>query len=211
MLWLIIAFLGWHNLLPLAGGRQTTLRDFTSTISYHLTYPLALLSGSRVNSLRTPIGTIFSDFITDILLPLFSAVGTMTTSDVLDTPIGCLLDYVHSTFGTSHYTLGQGYTAANVAEKLVEEVKEQGEGYLRLGEQVHGMEYVSGGRVKVKCRGGDVEVDEVVLATQASAAVLLLGMLEGNLEDKGVIGELQRVKGMKRALGQVEYRVSFTL
>jgi hypothetical protein len=49
-------------------------------------------------------------------------------------------------------------------------------------------------------------VDQMVIAAQASAAAKLLGMLESSL-NKGD-AELVRVKGMRNALHEVEYRVS---
>jgi len=141
-------------------------------------------------------------FIEDIVLPLFSAVGTMTTTDVLDTPIGSLLDYVHSTIGTSHFTLGPGCSAGTVANVLALSVVKQGPGYLRLGEEVLDMRYESGG-VRMRCRSGDISVDQVVIATQASAAMVLLGMLQKSLSG----AELKRVSRMRAALTKVEYRV----
>lgn len=130
----------------------------------------------------------------------------MTTSDVLDTPVGSLLDYVHSTLGTSHFTLGPGYSAGTVAGRLASEVEKQGAGYSRLGEEVLDIEYDE--EIRIRCRGGDIQVDQIVLATQASAAAMLLGMLEKSLREKGEKEELKRVCGMRNALREVEYRVS---
>ncbi|KAI9633634.1 uncharacterized protein MKK02DRAFT_34559 [Dioszegia hungarica] len=208
LLWVVIAALGWHDLLPLRHGRQTTLRHMTARVSHHLTYPLSYFSHSlpRASALASPLGNVFEAFVYDIILPLFSAVGTMTTSDVLDTSIGSLLDYVHSTVGTSHFTLAPGISAGTVAMRLAEEVGAQGEGYLRVGEEVLDLVYSAGeGNITVKCRGGDIEVDQVVLATQASAAAVLLGMLEKTLK-AGAEAERSRVSGMRDALSEVEYR-----
>jgi hypothetical protein len=182
----------------------------TARVSHHLTYPLSYFSHSlpRASALASPLGNIFEAFVYEIILPLFSAVGTMTTSDVLDTSIGSLLDYVHSTVGTSHFTLAPGISAGTVAMRLAEEVEAQGEGYLRVGEEVLDLVYSAGeGNITVKCRGGDIEVDQVVLATQASAAAVLLGMLEKTLK-AGAEAERSRVSRMRDALSEVEYRVS---
>lgn len=130
----------------------------------------------------------------------------MSTTDVLNSPVGSLLDYVHSTMGTSHFTLATGNSAGTVAGRLAKEVERQGDGYLRLGEEVLDMEY--DGRVKIKCRSGEILVDQVVVATQASAAAVILGMLEASLSQSDNNSERQRISGMRNALREVEYRVS---
>lgn len=118
--------------------------------------------------------------------------------------------------------LGEGFSARDVGDRLVGCVKEQGDRYLRLGVEIVSMECVREdprGEIEVKVgvglRGGEVVVvDKVVVATQASSAVALLGMLEGSLRaaDLGEMGEREakRVRGMVEALKEVKYRVCRT-
>jgi hypothetical protein len=65
----------------------------------------------------------------------------------------------------------------------------------------------------VQCSGSEeVIVDRVVVATQASSARVLLGMLEQSLREQGESTEesteRKRIKKMLRGLDDVEYRVS---
>jgi hypothetical protein len=63
--------------------------------------------------------------------------------------------------------------------------------------------------VAVHCSGSEeVIVDKVVIATQASSARVLLGMLEQSLREQGDSTERKRIKKMLRGLDDVEYRVS---
>jgi protoporphyrinogen oxidase len=132
----------------------------------------------------------------------------MTSLDVLHTPLPALLDYIHAGMGTSHYTLGAGFSAGSIAEMLVAPLKEQGEGYVRLKTTITTMKWECDGSVGVVEIGFEeseaVEVDKVVIATQASAARVLLSKLSTSLEPK----EKERVSGMIHALAEVDYRVS---
>lgn len=175
----------------------------------------------------------------DVVVPLFSAVGTMTSLDVLEMPLKTVLEYVHSTVGTPHYTLG-GCSARDVARLLVRPVEKQGDGYVRLGEEIVSMDVSksaaaaredqpsalsrrsrtststssarecgdqSRSEIVVKLKdSGEIPVDKVVIATQASAALSLLGLLRG--EDELLVHEQRRTERIKSALRQVEYRVS---
>lgn len=127
----------------------------------------------------------------------------MTSLDVLRTPLPALLDYIHAGMGTAHYTLAEGFSAGSIAEMLVKPVRQQGPGYVKLGTTIRSMKWEEG-VVEVKFEGGErVEVDKIVIATQASAARILLGNLSPSLEVK----EKKRVGGMLDALRQVDYRV----
>jgi hypothetical protein len=158
----------------------------------------------------TQVGRIWVSFTDDILIPLFGAVGTMTTDDVYSTPVKPLLGYIHSTLGTWHYTLGNGFTARDVAKYLVEPVKSQSKEHLRLGTCITEMQVGKNGTMKLRLSGGGViEVEKVVLATQASTAGVLLGMAENAMKGvEGYEGECSRVRRMWRGLREVEYRVS---
>jgi len=127
----------------------------------------------------------------------------MTSLDVLRTPLPALLDYIHAGMGTAHYTLAEGFSAGSIAEMLVKPVREQGPGYVKLGTTIRSTKWEEG-VVEVKFEGGErVEVDRIVIATQASAAMILLGNLSPSLE----VEEKKRVGGMLDALRQVDYRV----
>lgn len=145
----------------------------------------------------------------------------MPASDVLAMPVRYILEYVHATFGTDHYTPSEGYSAGSIAEKLVKKVESQGEGYVRLGAKIVGMEYKEGGvEIRLTGSGSTAEegraqeeeeilfVDKVVVATQASAAHELLGMLESSFAKNGEKAQARRVSMMRRGLETVEYRVS---
>ena len=179
---ILLSFLSWHRLLPALLGPGTTLDTLR-----HSLWPL-------------PIST----FIDDILVPVFSSVGTMTSSDVLQAPLPVLLEYVHAGMGTPHYTLGRGFSAASVADRLVQPVRDQDPGHVRLGHSINRLQYKDG-RVDVGFeRGEGITVDRLVIATQASAARSLLRLLTPSLD----AGEEKRVHGMILALGDVDYRVS---
>jgi hypothetical protein len=184
---IVLSFLSWHRLFPSVLGHTSTLSSLRSS---------------------TTLLPFFQDFIDNILVPVFSSVGTMTSLDVLHTPLPALLDYIHAGMGTSHYTLGAGFSAGSIAEMLVAPLKEQGEGYVRLKTTITTMKWECDGSVGVVEIGFEeseaVEVDKVVIATQASAARVLLSKLSTSLEPK----EKERVSGMIHALAEVDYRVS---
>jgi hypothetical protein len=200
ILLLILGFLNWHGLLP-----ALNFGEFTTQVSQRLDRPIPILPS-------TGLGGIWTQFSEDILIPLFGAVGTMTTDDIRQTPLNVLLEYVHSTVGTWHYSLGGGKGARDVADRLCGCVREQGEGYVRLGEEIVGIrvgvERLGGdGGVRLGMKSGEeVVVDRVVFATQASAANKLLGMVERGMMEDG--DELERIKRMRRGVNEVEYRVS---
>ena len=128
----------------------------------------------------------------------------MTSLDVLHTSLPALLDYVHAGMGTAHYTLAEGFSAGSIAGMLVTPIKEQGPAHLKLGKTITGLKWEDGA-VEMTFDGGEiVEVDKIVVATQASAARILLGKLSSTLEIK----EKKRVGGMLDALREVDYRVS---
>lgn len=138
-----------------------------------------------------------------LVIPLFSSVGTMPEDEVYETNVGVLLEYIHKTVGTDHYSPGAGHSARTIAERLSSSVSGQGRGYLRLGSEVRGLRRV-GEEVVVELGGGEVRVDRVVLATPASVAGKLLEMLESSVEG----GEGERVGQMRNALKGVRYKVS---
>jgi len=195
LLLLALSFLSYHHLLPtLFSG---TLRDFTNQISNFLYHPIPLIP------LYTPLGILWRNFVATLLVPLFSSVGTMPESEVYETQVGTLLEYIHKTVGTDHFTPGPGHSARTIAEKLSSPVKGQGEGYLKVGSEVKGLRR-EGGEVVVELGDGEVRVDRVVLATPASVAGKLLEMLESSVEGN----EAERVGIMRGALNSVRYKVS---
>jgi hypothetical protein len=181
ILLLLLSFLSWHRLFPSLLGHQCTLTTLRNTLS-----PLRL-----------------DAFIDDILVPIFSSVGTMTTRDVLGAPLPALLDYVHATLGTDHYALGDGCSASTVADRLVRPIPAQGPGYLRLGACIVQLTHDRGDVIATLQDGEEIAVDKVVLATQASSAKALLQMLRPSLSGN----EERRVESVVNALEGVEYRV----
>ena len=189
ILFLVLSFISWHSLLPL---------------------PLTLGSCLRYTS-YLPLGLdrLVDAFVNDIVVPLFSAVGTMTTADVLNTPLRTILDYVHCTLGTSHYTLGD-CSARDVARLLVDPIKRQGEDHVRLGTEITSIRWSTcavdgkGAFEMIFKEGEAIQVDRVVIATQASSALALLDMLE-KIERKA---DIRRLEEVRSALKQVKYRVS---
>lgn len=155
-----------------------------------------------------------------IVLPLFSAVGTMTAADVWAMPVRLLLEYVHTTLGTSHYHLADGFSSADVARLLAAPVKDQGPDYVRLKTEVVGLEYALGGGVRIKLRPAEglettaeetLRVEKVVLATQASVSGRLLRNLDKSLKHWGEEKERRRIGKMVQGLQTVKYRVSTTI
>jgi flavin-dependent dehydrogenase len=154
----------------------------------------------------------------------------MPEDEVFRTPTKHLLEYIHKTVGTDHYSPARGHSARTIANRLARAVEDQGEGYVLLGKTVSGLRY-EGEEVVVSFKGRneeegeageeqEVNVDRVILATPASVALSLLGMLEESLtprasntssgaeseEEK----EMQRVKTMRSALKKVRYKVSIS-
>ncbi|WVQ70536.1 hypothetical protein IAR50_000055 [Cryptococcus sp. DSM 104548] len=225
LLLVVLSLLAWHDILPShLSSPDLTVRQFTNQLSSFLArpFPIPIIGWSP----WTPLGAAFEAFIGTIVLPLFSAVGTMTEQDVYDLPVRILLEYIHVTLGTSHYRLGGGLASGDVTSTLVEEVEAQGEGYVRVGTEVKGLEYAVGGGVRVKLRRvagsgsgsngdeGEVEslrVDKVVLATQASVARPLLEDLEANLKTWGEEKERRRVRRMTEGLQSVRYRETIVI
>lgn len=154
----------------------------------------------------------------------------MPEDEVFQTPAKHLLEYIHKTVGTDHYSPARGHSARTIANRLARVLEDQGEEYVLLGKTVTGLKY-EGGEVVASFNGRneeegkaveeqEVNVDRVVLATPASVALSLLGMLEESLtprandmssaaeseEEK----EMQRVKTMRSALKKVRYKVSIS-
>ncbi|TXT03864.1 hypothetical protein VHUM_04287 [Vanrija humicola] len=202
---LVISFFNWHGVLGLVHGKGSyaTFRDVVDSVAGTLEQPVRWLP-------RTGLGESFKWFAAEIVLPLFSAVGTMTDVDVWNTPAVHLLDYIHAGVGTSHYTLGAGRSARDVAQLLAEPVRKQGADHIRLGTAIHAIRYrkTNTGRVLVLSLDGgdDLEVDRVVIATPASVARALLGTLEPSLKVQGEKAEARRVARMRSALEDVTYR-----
>ncbi|WWD20562.1 hypothetical protein CI109_105038 [Kwoniella shandongensis] len=221
ILLVVLSFMAWHDVLPPSlTENDLTLREFTTNLTAFLARPIAIpLIGY---SPWTPLGEVFESFVGTIVLPLFSAVGTMTSSDVWSVPVRVVLDYIHQTLGTDHYHFDKGYSAADVASRLSAPVKAQGKDYVRVGTEITGLEYAIGGGVRVKLRtvsastedGGEEEglrVDKVVLATQASVAKMLLSGLEKSLKEWGEEKEKVKVGVMRNALGKVQYRETIVI
>ena len=134
----------------------------------------------------------------------------MPEDEVYATQVGVLLEYIHKTVGTDHYSPARGHSARTIAERLVAPVKDQAQGFLRLGAEIKGLRR-EGEEVVVQLRGGggdgeEVRVDRVVLATPASVAGRLLGLLGDSLD--GSDGERERMEVMRGALKGVRYKVS---
>ncbi|KAK8850379.1 hypothetical protein IAR55_004297 [Kwoniella newhampshirensis] len=215
ILLIALSFMAWHDFLPSPlSSPNLTLGDFTDHLTTFLSRPITIpIIGY---SPWTPLGDIFRSFIDTIVLPLFSAVGTMTSSDVYSLPARVLLEYVHSTLGTDHYHFANGFSAADVARSLSAPIRGQGDGHVRLNTEITGLEYAIGGGVRVTLRTGDREeeglrVDKVVLATQASVAKTLLRGLEASLKDWGEEKEKVRVGKIRAALEQVQYRETIVI
>ncbi|WVF68125.1 hypothetical protein IAT40_002888 [Kwoniella sp. CBS 6097] len=210
LLLIALSFLAWHDLLPSAlSSPELTLRGFTSHLSAFLARPITI--PIMRYSPCTPLGDSFEFFIAQIVLPLFSSVGTMTASDVWDLPVRVILEYVHKTFGTSHYHLARGHTAADVARLLSDSVSQQGVGHVRLSTEIVGLKQVDYGRVGITLKEGDdsqneIVVDKVVLATQASVALHLLKSFAEDLSTAGLMKEIKGIEKLKQALTAVRYR-----
>ena len=200
LLLLFLSFISWHG-FPIV---KLGLRDLNGVVSLSSRIPF--------------MGWIARSFVLDIIVPLFSAVGTMTTDDVLSIPLPIVLDYVHSTLGTPHYVLGGGLTSRDVARMLIAPIEEQGRGHVKLGVNIVDLRRqehdgpardtlegrMDRGPIVVVLEDGDeIVVDHVVIATQASAATKLVQMLRRRCE-----GEEKQLDLWLNALDQVEYRVS---
>ncbi|WRT70522.1 uncharacterized protein IL334_007520 [Kwoniella shivajii] len=212
LLLVTLSFMAWHDILPsCVSSPDSTLREFTTQLSIFLSKPLTIPIIDYTP--WTPLGDTFEFFIGKIVLPLFSAVGTMTSADVWSMPVRIMLEYIHTTLGTNHYHLSRGFSAADVANLLIKPVESQGQEYVKLGTEIIGLTYNLNGGVSVGMRNGDNEperveiiVDKVILATQASVAKKLLEGLEESLKFAREEKEKRRVGEMRAALGKVSYR-----
>lgn len=182
IVFLVISLCSWHGLFPSVLGYSATLDTLRRSL-----WPL-------------PLGS----FIDGVFVPIFASVGTMTTEDIRRAPLPALLEYVHATIGTRHYSLGDSFSAGSVADRLARPVREQGKGYLKLGAKVNSLMWKDGQVEAVFQDGVVVEVDKVVVATQATSAKVLLSMLKSSLDES----EQRRVAQMEKGLDEVEYRVS---
>lgn len=202
ILLLALSALSFHSLLPcLFSGTWGQMVDQISLFLYH---PIPYIP------LYTPLGMVWRSFIARIVVPLFSSVGTMPDSDVYGSPAKSILEYIHLTVGTDHYALAKGFSARTIAELLSAPVREQGEGYLRLGSTITSLRH-EGEQVVLGLEGGEEElnVDRVVLATPASVSSAFLGMMEDCMDNSDAgVDERTRIRRMKKVLSQVRYKVS---
>lgn len=201
---LVTAFLSWHGRLPKAWGSDATFAQVVDGVAHVLDRPHRWV--------HTRLGPRFKAFAADIVLPLFSAVGTMTADDVWATPAHYVLDYIHAGAGTSHYAVGGGRSARDVAQSLAAPIRAQGDDHVRLGTAIRSIRYraatatVAAGLTLSLDGGDELDVDRVVIATQASAARALLAGLEASLVVGGARTEARRVARMRTALAEVRYR-----
>ncbi|WVO20404.1 uncharacterized protein IAS62_001700 [Cryptococcus decagattii] len=85
LLLIALSFAAWHDFLPPSLSSTTlTVREFTINLSSFLSHPIRI----PVIGLSpwTPLGNVFENFMGTIVLPLFSAVGTMRAADVWAMP-----------------------------------------------------------------------------------------------------------------------------
>lgn len=201
VLFLGLAFAAWHSLLP-AELQKASFGTVVDAAADKIDKPLRFLP-------RTHLGAPFRRFVDRLVVPLFSAVGTMTIRDVMSAPAEPLLDYVHAGLGTAHYSLGP-VSSRDVAMALASPPDLK----LRLGIAVTGLRYVNG-KLVLALDGKDEAFDRVVLATEASASLKLLESLEfdmtlaGRGRDKGRIRRIQRVR--KEVIRSVKYRESIVV
>lgn len=200
-LFLGLAFLTWHSLLP-ARLQKASFGAVIDATAEVIDRPLRW-------GPRTRLGHPFRRFVSRLVIPLFSAVGTMTVPDVLSAPAEPLLDYVHAGVGTAHYSLGP-ISSRDVAMALASPPGIR----LRLGISVTGIRYANG-RLHLALDGGEEAFDRVVLATEASASLKLLESLEfdmtlaGRGRDRGRIRRIQKIR--KEVLRSVQYRESLVV
>lgn len=181
----------WHNLVP----PSSSFRDVVEAIASILQHPLPFL--------HTPLGTSFRLFATDVLVPLFSSVGTMTMEDLWSTPAYTIFDYIHAGMGTSHYTLGDGQSARDVVRLLSDPVRAQGDDHVRLGTTIRSVTYVDDS-ILLAMDNDTLQVDKIVLATPASVArTFLKGFLPSLISHRA--DEATRVDKVVSALGDIQY------
>lgn len=201
VLFLALAFAIWHSLLP-ERLQKAPFGAVIDAAAEKIDKPLRLLP-------RTRLGGPFRRFVSRLVIPLFSAVGTMTVPDVLAAPAEPLLDYVHAGVGTAHYSLG-AISSRDVAMALASPPDLR----LRLGISVDSIRY-SAGKLVLGLDGREETFDRVVLATEASASLKLLESLEfdmtlaGKGRDRGRIRRIQKIR--KEVLRSVTYRESIVV
>jgi hypothetical protein len=202
VLYLLLCFLVYHSILP----RSRPFSNYITALTRRLNHPIPLLPLPS-----TRLGSAWQSFAPDIVLPLFSAVGTMSAADVLAMPMGVMADYVHATVGTTHWRLSADTGAREVARRLLKPVVEQGSDHVRLGTQVKALKVAEGeGGVRVVLGGEEIQVDTVILATPAGVtAKLLAGMLDEGRDGcpQRLIHELERLDKARQALIRVREAV----
>ncbi|KAM0787625.1 hypothetical protein ACM66B_003691 [Microbotryomycetes sp. NB124-2] len=112
----------------------------------------------------------------EVLVPLYAAVCTVGRHEAADMPVSGLLDYIVSTFLTSHYVTAVG--VQQVVQQLTRPLPQQN---IHLGSPITSMTYTtdSFGRtgIMLTTRDGPApfgQFDHVVFATQANQAARLL-------------------------------------
>ncbi|KAL0950477.1 hypothetical protein HGRIS_007289 [Hohenbuehelia grisea] len=129
------------------------------------------------------LDTMWKQFVTDILMPLFSAICTASKDDIIDHPAEEMLDYIWLTFGTHHYLVRNGVT--DVVARLTAPLR-----HIHLSTPIASINYdpqnptlasitcISAGGPKV-FRG----FDHIVFATQAPRAIPLLETYTSSLPE----------------------------
>lgn len=186
---IVTAAASWHGLL----SKTRTFREVVESVASTLEHPLPLV--------YTPLGSSFRTFASDVLVPLFSSVGTMTAEDLWTTPAHHILEYIHAGMGTSHYSLGKGESARDVARLLSDPVRAQGDDHIRLGTTIKSITQRRGSLV-LSLDDDELLVDKLVLATPASVTRSLLLDLRPSLPP----AEAKSLSTTIEALSDIQYR-----
>ncbi|KAF4605694.1 hypothetical protein EYR40_004483 [Pleurotus pulmonarius] len=152
----------------------------------------------------------WTQFVSEIMVPLFLAVCTTSEDDIMGHPIEEILDYIWFPFGTHHYLLENG--VRDVVRRLTAGIKE-----IHLGAPISSIEPDAHDPrlIAVTCVTGGIlktfaGFEHVVFATQANRAVPLLETYASSLpleESQRLVEVRQQIECLKKFV----YRTSIVI
>ncbi|KAF9015402.1 hypothetical protein BDQ17DRAFT_1536070 [Cyathus striatus] len=151
------------------------------------------------------LDTLWIEYTTKILIPLFSAVCTAPAADIVGHPAEEFLDYIWLTFGTHHYVVSNG--VHDVVAQLTVGLK-----------HIHTSSHITSiqasiddtSLVTIECdtpSGTQVHTDfhHIIFATQANRAIPLLASYATSLPSKSNVAHVSAIEQQIHCLKAFKY------
>ncbi|GJE96788.1 FAD/NAD(P)-binding domain-containing protein [Phanerochaete sordida] len=173
--------------LPLHVPERIHIPETTWSIPLWLPIPhrmrsdMTLLEWREATAPRSPFSKLcgldrkWRDFVTNVVMPLFSAVCTASAEDIWNHPVEEFLDYIYITLGAHHYVVMNG--VRDVVQKITVLISP---GNIHTSCSILGLQYNPdtslGPTVDIHCVGDRTfhGFSHIVCATQANHAIPLL-------------------------------------